>query len=146
MEVIAVFGDGWNTAPPPHRSPPRSDNGAVPASAGSNWPLRGIKGYYFEGGIRTHALVHSPLLPEVPGCRDDVCCITILPLSPLRCDRHARAAAVPERARGTTYYGYFSAIDWMPTLVSGFHGRSVTRAIVDTPAQWVAPCFPVGSR
>lgn len=45
---------------------------------------------------------------------------------------------MPERARGTTYYGYFSAIDWMPTLVSGFHGRSVTRAIVYTPAQWVA--------
>ena len=42
-----------------------SDNGANPAadSGGSNWPLRGMKGFYFEGGIRTHALVHSALLP-----------------------------------------------------------------------------------
>ena len=68
-----------------------SDNGALPSSAGSNWPLRGMKGYYFEGAIRTHALVHSPLLPA--------------------------------RARGTTYDGYFCTIDWLPTLISGFHGR-----------------------
>ena len=42
-----------------------SDNGGMPAadSAGSNWPLRGMKGYYFEGGVRTHALINSPLIP-----------------------------------------------------------------------------------
>ncbi|KAH8063464.1 sulfatase [Aureococcus anophagefferens] len=41
-----------------------SDNGAQPqvSGAGSNWPLRGMKGYYFEGGVRTHAFVHSRLL------------------------------------------------------------------------------------
>ncbi|KAJ8601311.1 hypothetical protein CTAYLR_007241 [Chrysophaeum taylorii] len=41
-----------------------SDNGAQPQTvgAGSNYPFRGMKGFYFEGGVRTHAFVHSRLL------------------------------------------------------------------------------------
>lgn len=37
-----------------------SDNGAQPqvSGAGSNYPFRGMKGYYFEGGVRTHAFIH----------------------------------------------------------------------------------------
>ena len=43
-----------------------ADNGGCPTAdgAGSNWPLRGMKGYYWDGGIRTHALIHSPLIAE----------------------------------------------------------------------------------
>lgn len=68
-----------------------SDNGAQPQviAAGSNYPLRGMKGYYFEGGVRTHALIHSRLL----GIDDD-----------------------PSRSNAATYDGLFSVVDWLPTL------------------------------
>ena len=39
-----------------------SDNGASVADGGNNWPLRGAKKDYYQGGIRVPGFVHSPML------------------------------------------------------------------------------------
>lgn len=40
-----------------------SDNGGLVSGGGNNFPLRGEKNTVFEGGIKTHAFIHSALLP-----------------------------------------------------------------------------------
>ncbi|CAM9864814.1 unnamed protein product, partial [Hapterophycus canaliculatus] len=42
-----------------------SDNGGCPSSGGNNYPLRGIKHSYWEGGVKVPAFVYSPShIPE----------------------------------------------------------------------------------
>eukprot|EP01065_Artemidia_motanka_P022262 TRINITY_DN2647_c0_g3_i1.p1 TRINITY_DN2647_c0_g3~~TRINITY_DN2647_c0_g3_i1.p1 ORF type:complete len:557 (+),score=189.37 TRINITY_DN2647_c0_g3_i1:53-1723(+) len=50
--VMVVYGDNGGTY----------EHGA-PVYGSSNYPLRGFKYSFFEGGVRTTAFVHSPLLP-----------------------------------------------------------------------------------
>lgn len=49
-----------------------SDNGGDPHFGGSNYPLRGWKGSYWEGGIRAVGFVHSPILAERGVARRDL--------------------------------------------------------------------------
>eukprot|EP00620_Florenciella_sp_RCC1587_P015996 CAMPEP_0182559176 /NCGR_PEP_ID=MMETSP1324-20130603/2399_1 /TAXON_ID=236786 /ORGANISM="Florenciella sp., Strain RCC1587" /LENGTH=758 /DNA_ID=CAMNT_0024771409 /DNA_START=74 /DNA_END=2350 /DNA_ORIENTATION=+ len=41
-----------------------SDNGSPRSNGGTNFPLRGMKGFYFEGGLKVKAVVHSHLFPQ----------------------------------------------------------------------------------
>ena len=45
-------------------SPIATDNGAPSNLPASNWPYRGSKGSYFEGGVHAVGFIHSPLLPK----------------------------------------------------------------------------------
>ena len=38
-----------------------SDNGGLATGGASNWPLRGSKKTYFEGGLRVPSFMYSPL-------------------------------------------------------------------------------------
>ena len=40
------------------------DNGGCPQFGAYNYPLRGMKNFLFEGGLRVHGWVHSALLPR----------------------------------------------------------------------------------
>jgi len=44
-----------------------SDNGGCLSDMAVNWPFRGGKYTYFEGGTRVVGFVHSPLLPKAQG-------------------------------------------------------------------------------
>lgn len=44
-----------------------SDNGANPEHGGSNAPLRGSKGYLFEGGVKVPAFLHGPSFLHTKG-------------------------------------------------------------------------------
>ena len=97
-----------------------SDNGGDVCHAdtdvapwGSNWPLRGRKMTYFEGGVRVPAFVWSP--------------------RPASTSSYSR---IPAGARGTTYAGLMHHVDWLPTFVALAHGAHVPD--VDGVDQWTA--------
>lgn len=56
-----------------------SDNGGCPSCGGNNYPLRGIKHSYWEGGVKVRTL--SPRLLEDETVRERVCdCVVVLGL------------------------------------------------------------------
>ncbi len=46
------------------------DNGGDPEFGGNNWPRRGSKGGFYEGGVYSIGFVNSPLLAN-PGSTND---------------------------------------------------------------------------
>lgn len=85
-----------------------SDNGASPADGGNNWPLRGAKKDYYQGGVRVPAFIHSALLDASNG------------------------------GEYRTYKSLFHVSDWLPTLVHGVAGLSTPDQTFDGVNQWVA--------
>ena len=59
VDALKANGDMWNNSVLVFQG----DNGGPLDGAHSNFPLRGGKLNFFEGGIRPAAFVHSPLLP-----------------------------------------------------------------------------------
>ena len=85
-----------------------SDNGASPADGGNNWPLRGAKKDYYQGGIRVPAFIHSALLDASKG------------------------------GEYRSYKSLFHVSDWVPTLVHGVAGLTTPDQTFDGVNQWVA--------
>ena len=73
-----------------------SDNGGSPADGGNNWPLRGAKKDYYQGGVRVPGFVHSPLIKASGG--------TV----------------------GRDFRAPVHVSDWFPTLLKGVLGRAVS--------------------
>ena len=88
--TIFVFSsdNGGMSGKPPWKC--RSDH--AHNSIGSNYPLRGSKFNFWEGGIRTRAFIYSP-----------------------------KTSIIPQSVRGKTYDRLFSMTDWLATLL-GFAG------------------------
>ena len=62
--ILIFLGDNGGDTPP-HQENGCTKNGPRPG-AGNNFPLRGMKGTIYEGGIRTPGFVSSPLIQD-PG-------------------------------------------------------------------------------
>merc|ERR1719181_447370 len=66
-----------------------SDNGGSPIDGTNNWPLRGAKKDYYQGGVRVPGFIYSPLLADSNG------------------------------GNYRKYDALFHVSDWLPTLVHG---------------------------
>jgi arylsulfatase B/arylsulfatase I/J len=73
-----------------------SDNGGSPADGGNNWPLRGAKKDFYQGGVRVPGFVHSPLITAAGG------------------------------SVGRYYKSPVHVSDWFPTFVKGVLGQDVS--------------------
>ncbi|CAM9770541.1 unnamed protein product, partial [Hapterophycus canaliculatus] len=76
-----------------------SDNGGDPGAGGSNYPLRGMKHTYWEGGMKASLWSRRPPAGKVPAF--------------VYSKSH-----IPEEARGTEYHGLMHVADWLPTIAS----------------------------
>ena len=102
-----------------------ADNGGAPG-VGSNYPLRGCKSTFFEGGVRSVAFVHSPLLPA--RAQGD----TVDGLMHI-CDWYATFASLAgyspgDSAKGAAYP--VDAIDMWPLLTGGVSTSPRTEVVV----------------
>ena len=83
-------------------------SGGDPGEGGSNWPLRGWKDSYWDGGIRAVSFVHSPILTP------------------------------DESGNGTVVLPLTSGIDWFPTLAGRLAGGQVSALYLDGLNIWGA--------
>lgn len=89
-----------------------SDNGgaALWPNVGNNYPLRGTKGFYFEGGVRVRAFLRPP------------------------------ASLVGSSHGKFVYRGLYSVLDWLPTILSALSLPDLRRDPTDLDGvdHWLA--------
>jgi len=85
-----------------------SDNGGNPIDGGNNWPLRGAKKDYYQGGIHVPAFIYSPLLDNSQG------------------------------GQFRKYDSLFHVSDWLPTFVHGVAQLTTSDQTFDGVNQWDA--------
>lgn len=85
-----------------------TDNGGNLGAGGNNYPLRGGKFTFWEGGNRGIGFLHS-----------------------------ASEELLPERLRGSSYDGLFHVADWYATLCN-MAGLAAPTSAIDSVSQWAA--------
>jgi len=87
-----------------------TDNGGNVQMAGNNYPLRGGKFTFWEGGNRGAAFIYS-----------------------------ASESLIPKALRNKTYDGLFHVADWYATIAE-VGGASLPASAIDSVSQWSALC------
>ena len=130
-KTILIFAsdNGGMAAKPPQQCVEKKAHSSI----GNNYPLRGSKFNFWEGGIRTRAFIYSP-----------------------------STSVIPKSVRGRTYTNLFSMTDWTTTILgfagikTGFlglgtldsidHSQSIVRASSEVPRRRLDLQYLKGSK